>query len=85
MKRCDPDARTMRRFRPPRGQMLTINDIRGLWRPSGSVDGAGLFAVCWSTRACDFWAALHDFAPADQLRLIEMGRSLDLERYGQQR
>jgi hypothetical protein len=71
-----------RRFRPPRGQLLTLGNIRGSWRASGAVDGNGFFSVTWSTRSGDWWAPLHDFTPADQLRLIEMGREQDHERYG---
>jgi hypothetical protein len=70
-------APEMRRFVPSRGQALTMGNIRGPWRPSGAVAGAGVFAVVWSTYAGDFWAPLHDFAPADQLRLIEACRRLD--------
>ena len=60
-----------RRFFPRRGGRLTMGVIRGPWRPSGAVAGAGVFAVVWSTRSGDFWAPLHDFEPADQLRLID--------------
>lgn len=69
--------RSLRRFSPPRGQTLTMSNIRGPWRPSGSVAGAGMFAVVWSTHVGAFWAPLHDFAPSDQLRLIEACRHLD--------
>ena len=67
----------LRRFYPPRGRALTIDCIRGLWRPSCSVAGAGVFAVVWSTRRGDFWAPVHDFCQADQLRLIEACRLID--------
>lgn len=66
-----------RRFYPPRGQLLTLDHIRGLWRPSGTVAGAGLFAVVWSTRCGDFWAPLHDFEEAAQRRLVELCRAND--------
>ena len=66
-----------RRFRPLSGRLLTIDNVRGPWRPSGAVGGACVFAVVWSTRSGDFWAALHDFEPADQLRLIESCRWSD--------
>lgn len=66
-----------RRFYPPRGHALTMDCIRGLWRPSGSVAGAGVFAVVWTTRRGDFWAPVHDFCAADQLRLIDACRRLD--------
>lgn len=69
--------RDVRRFHPPRGQLLTMANIRGPWRPSGAVQACGVFAVVWSTWAGDFWAPLHDFMPADQLRLIEACRQLD--------
>lgn len=78
---CDRIA-PPRRFRPRSGHLLTLANIRGPWRPSGSVGGAGMFAVAWSTCAGEFWAPLHDFAPADQLRLIEMCRRLDDEQFG---
>lgn len=71
-----------RRFWPQSGRKLTLDVVRGPWRPSGTVAGAGVFAVVWSTRRGDFWAAVHDFEPADQLRLIDMVRRLDLEQYG---
>lgn len=71
------ECRPLRRFFPARGRKLTMSQIRGLWRPSGAVDGAGMFAVVWSTFNVDFWAPLHDFTPADQLRLIESCRLLD--------
>lgn len=76
------DPSSLRRFRPRAGRLLTMANIRGPWRPSGTVAGVGTFAVIWSTWAGDFWAPLHDFAPADQLRLIEAGRSLDVEQFG---
>lgn len=60
-----------RRIFPPPGGSLTTRDISGEWRPSGSVAGAGVFAVVWSTRYGERWAALHDFAPSDALRLID--------------
>ena len=69
--------RAVRRFIPLRGQSLTLGHIRGPWRPSASVDGCGMFAVVWETRHHAFWAPLHDFAPADQLRLIEACRWAD--------
>ena len=68
-----------RRFVPLRSQLLTLNNVRGPWRPSGTVGGAGVFAVVWMTRSGDFWAPVHDFEPADQLRLIEACRRLDRE------
>ena len=76
------DPAAPRRFLPLRGQLLTLANVRGPWRPSGAVSGAGVFAVVWSTRAGDFWAPLHDFMPADQLRLVEACRWLDREAAG---
>ncbi len=66
-----------RRFVPARGGALTLGDVRGPWRASGAVAACGVFAIVWSTRRGDCWAPLHDFAPADQLRLIEQCRWLD--------
>lgn len=71
-----------RRWRPSRGQALTMDCIRGMWRPSGAVGGAGVFAVVWSTRSGDFWAAVHDFTVADQLRLIDDCRQIDHQANG---
>ena len=68
---------TPRRFVPARRQRLTLANIRGPWRPSGAVGGAGLFAVVWSTRFGTFWSALHDFTREDQLHLIEQCRWID--------
>ena len=71
--------RPLRRFHPARGQPLTMDCIRGPWRPSGAVQACGVFAVVWSTFNTDFWAPLHDFDAASQLRLIEIGRRLYVE------
>jgi hypothetical protein len=80
-----PHSREPRRFRPARGQLLTIENIRGLWRPSGTVSGTGVFAVVWETYRGTYWAPLHDFEPADQLRLIDQCRHIDAERAGSPR
>lgn len=65
-------VRPPQRFYPPSGQFLTLANVRGLWRPSGTVAGACVFAVVWTTRSgCDYWAPLHDFSPEDQRRLID--------------
>jgi len=69
--------RPLRRFVPIRGQLLTMAQIRGPWRPSAAVAGAGVFSVVWEMRTCTFWAPLHDFTPSDQLRLIEACRWAD--------
>jgi len=71
------NSRPLRRFLPSSGALLTMKQIRGPWRPSGAVACAGVFAVVWSTYDGEFWAPLHDFAPADQLRLIDACRHLD--------
>lgn len=75
--RHSPPPREVRRFHPLRGQPLTMANIRGPWRPSGAANACGMFAVVWSTWGGEFWAPLHDFAPADQLRLIEACRHVD--------
>ena len=72
-----PLSQPARRFVPLRGQRLTVDNIKGPWRPSGSVEACGMFAVVWATRLGEFWAPLHDFTPADQLRLIDACRWLD--------
>jgi hypothetical protein len=66
-----------RRFLPPRGSSLTLANIRGPWRPTGVVEGCGMFAVLWSTASGQFWAPLHDFEQDDQLRLIDACRRQD--------
>lgn len=66
-----------RRFHPPCGGRLSFGNVRGPWRPSGTVGGLGVFAVVWSTRSGEFWAPLHDFDAASQLRLIDSCRWLD--------
>lgn len=76
-----PDG-SPRRFLPAPGQQLTLANIRGPWRPSGAVAGMGVFAVVWDTGRGSFWAPLHDFAAADQLRLVEDCRRLTLEADG---
>lgn len=75
LRRDEP--RPLRRFRPAPGQLLTVENIRGAWWPTGAVDACGFFAVRWAARHCDYWAALHDFHPADQLRLVENCRWQD--------
>lgn len=67
----------LRRAQLPRGNPLTMSDIRGEWHPSGSVAGAGVFAVVWSTRAAKVWAPLHDFTTGAQMQLIEACRQQD--------
>lgn len=60
------------RIYPQRGQQLERDAIRGEWWPSGAVDCAGVFAVCWSThggRTC--WAPLHAFDIRTRDELIE--------------
>lgn len=75
LRRDEP--RPLRRFWPVPGQLLSIECIRGPWRPTGAVDGCGVFAVRWTTRSGDWWSPLHDFYAADQLRLIEACRWQD--------
>lgn len=70
-------SRELRRYISPRGQQLTMSNISGQWRPSGSVNACGMFAVVWSTIDLDFWAPLHDFSAVDQLLLIEACRRID--------
>jgi len=77
MNRLQHHQRAPRRFFPPPGGQLSLSNVRGPWRPSGAVAGAGMFSVVWSTHGGDFWAPLHDFEPADQLRLVEACRWLD--------
>jgi hypothetical protein len=76
------EHRAPRRFVPPRGQRLTLANIRGDWRPTGTVAGAGVWAVVWDTFSGSFWAPLTDFAQVDQLRLIEACRRIDQEQFG---
>ena len=73
-----PDA-PPRRFLPLRGHLLTLANIRGPWRPSGSVAGVGVFAVVWETWRGSFWPPLHDFSAPDVLRLVEACRRLEHE------
>lgn len=68
---------TPRRFVPAAGRPLILSNIRGPWRPSGAVGGAGVFAVVWHSRSGAFWAPLHDFEPAAQLQLIAECRWID--------
>jgi hypothetical protein len=69
-------------FYPPSGQLLTLAKVRDLWRPSGTVIGAGVVAVVWSTQDGCCWARLHDFEPGDPLRLVEDCRRLGVETFG---
>lgn len=70
-------ARAPQRVMPQSGRLLTLASIQGPWRPSGTVGGCGVFAAVWATSSGECWAPLHDFEPADQLRLIEQCRGLD--------
>lgn len=72
-----PSTEGPRRFLPHPGRRLTVANIHGAWRPSGAVAGVGVFAVVWATRQGTWWAPLHDFEPADQLRLIDDCRRLE--------
>jgi hypothetical protein len=71
------DDRPLRRFRPPRGALLTMEAVRGPWRPSGAVAGAGFFAIVWEGRHVRWFAALHDFCPDAQAHLIAACRWAD--------
>ena len=73
-----PAPSPRRRIYPPAGERLTLDVIRGLWWPSGHIEGCGMFAVVWCSERCLYWAPLHDFAPADQRRMIEACRELDV-------
>lgn len=75
-------AREPRRFRAPAGQQLTLDNVRGPWRASAAVGGAGVFCVVWTTRVGDFYAPLSDFAAPDVLRLVEACRHVDQEANG---
>ena len=79
----EPAERPLRRFRTASGMKLTLAAIRGPWRPSGTVAGAGVFAVTWAVRTMNFWAPLHDFTTDTQLRLIEECAWLDRVAGGQ--
>lgn len=65
------------RFHPPPGRLLTLDAIRGLWHPSGAVNGAGVFAVIWATDRGSWWAPLHDFEHAAVHKLVEQCRAMD--------
>jgi hypothetical protein len=81
--RCNPGRyEAPRRVVPIRGQLLRMSVISGPWRPSGSIAGGGIFAVVWDGRSGPCWAALHDFSEADQRRLVEACRRLDIEAFG---
>lgn len=70
-----------RRFLPRSG-LLTLAAIQGPWRPSGTVGGVGVFAIVWATPRGSWWAALHDFEPSAQRRLIDACRLMDQEAGG---
>lgn len=85
---CCPPAELLlppppRRFRPRRGELLTVDAVRGHWGFSGTTEGQGVPAVVWTTRngAC-FWAALTDFHDRDILELIHRTKRLDIEQNG---
>jgi len=71
-------AQPPQRVLPGPGLGLTHRDIDGLWHPSGAVNACGVFAIVWSTPDGCYWAALHDFTPAAQRRLIESCRRADI-------
>jgi hypothetical protein len=71
-----------RRFYPRAGRRLSVHNVRGEWRPSGTAAGVGVFAVVWSTPSGAWWAPLHDFEPAAQLHFIAACAELDQEADG---
>lgn len=68
-----------RRFRPKHGRLLTLEAIKGPWRPSGAVAGAGVFAVIWATERGSWWAPLHDFESSAMRNLVDQCRAVDQE------
>lgn len=73
----ESNQKPLRRFRPPPGQLLTYESIKGYWRATGAIEGSGFFSVVWETHRFIHWAPLHDFCHADLLRLIAECRSAD--------
>ena len=74
---ADASNASQQRIRPAAGTLLTLGCVRPPFRPVATAAGAGYFAVSWFTQAGMFWAAVHDFEPADQLRLIAGCRQAD--------
>lgn len=77
-----PVERPLRRFWPVAGALLTVDEIKGQWRPSGTAAGTSTWSVIWQTRDCTLWAPLSDFSASAQLELIESCRRLDAEQNG---
>lgn len=71
-----------KRVRPRRGCLLSMDCVRGDWRPTGAVAGAGVFGVIWTTGGGSWWAPLHDFTQGAQQHLIGECRRLDVEAFG---
>ena len=68
------------RVHPRRGELLSMDSIRGKWRPSGTVDGAIVFSIVWGTTpTAEFRAPLHDFDRESRDRLIDACREQDQE------
>lgn len=67
------------RVLPKPGGKLSISDINGEWRPSGSTGGLGVFAVIWSSEIGQCWAPLHDFSLASQQYLLAQCLLQDLD------
>ena len=65
-----PASNAPRRFWPRQGTLLNRGQIHGPWRPSGTVEACGFFAVVWSTPSGEFYAPLHDFDHTTREELI---------------
>jgi hypothetical protein len=65
------------RIRPPPGEFLKLAVIAGKWRSTSAIECVGVFAVCWKARRGYCYAALHDFEPVAQLKLIEQCREAE--------
>ena len=66
-----------RRVRAPAGRLLTQAIVSTDWWPSSCAGCMQMFSIVWSTPAGQCWAALHDFAPADQQRFLDAFRRYD--------
>lgn len=67
-----PQEHGATRIWPLRGQLFTVGDIRGDWRPTGTAEGSNFFGVLWQDRiGRAFWIALHDFDSASQRHLLD--------------
>lgn len=68
-----------RRFQPRAGRLLTMENVRGPWRASGTTEAINAFIVIWETRSGMFWAPLHDFDRAAIAHFIDQCRRHDQE------